>query len=136
LILVVAVIGIAHVETAASAVPRSEASGICESPSSKKALRQAKRRAIHFLSFIADQFSSSYAAAVSTYPLGSASNSFLQSSEQKKYFLPANCVWNSPFFFSSILIPQTGSVVMLPPAREFVRHPPTARTLPFSGLPK
>src|SRR5260370_40899160 len=52
-------------------------------------------------------------AAVSRYSSGSLSNSFLQSSEQKKYFLPANIVWNSDSC-SSILIPQTGSVVMYP----------------------
>jgi hypothetical protein len=66
-------------------------------------------------------------AAVSIYSSGRSSNSVLQSSEQKKYFRPAICVWNTGLFFSSTLMPQTGSVVMIPPAGEFVAH-----TLPDS----
>src|ERR1700675_3918732 len=58
-------------------------------------------------------------AAISRYSSGRSSNSFLHSSEQKKYFFPANWVRNSDSL-SSTLIPQTGSVVITPPIGEFV----------------
>ena len=61
----------------------------------------------------------SFYAAISRYSSGRSSNSFLHSSEQKKYFFPANWVRNSDSL-SSTLIPQTGSVVMTPPIGEFV----------------
>ncbi len=61
----------------------------------------------------------SFYAAISRYSSGRSSNSFLHSSEQKKYFFPANWVRNSDSL-SSTLIPQTGSVVMIPPVGEFV----------------
>lgn len=50
-------------------------------------------------------------AAVSMYSFGCCSNSFRHSSEQKVYFFPANCDWNSGFL-SSTSIPQTGSIVI------------------------
>src|ERR1700719_1341132 len=61
----------------------------------------------------------SFYAAISRYSSGRSSNSFLHSSEQKKYFFPANWVRNSDSL-SSTLIPQTGSVAMIPPVGEFV----------------
>ena len=61
----------------------------------------------------------SFYAAISRYSSGRSSNSFLHSSEQKKYFFPANWVRNSDSL-SSTRIPQTGSVVMTPPIGEFV----------------
>jgi hypothetical protein len=77
----------------------------------------------------------SFYAAVSRYSSGSFSNSFLQSSEQKKYFLPANIVWNSDSC-SSILIPQTGSVVICPLLWRncSLSFHLIAKTLPFSGI--
>lgn len=74
-------------------------------------------------------------AAVSTYSVGWLSNSFLHSSEQKKYFLPANCVLNSDAF-SSTFIPQTGSVVMFPSSKRiFVRLRPIRLQRPFRCPP-
>src|SRR6202021_3554622 len=54
--------------------------------------------------------------------------------EKKKYFLPANCVGNSPLF-SSTFIPQTGSFVIDPLRFEicFPLQPVlSAKLLPFS----
>ena len=77
----------------------------------------------------------SFYAAISRYSSGRSSNSFLHSSEQKKYFFPANWVRNSDSL-SSTLIPQTGSVVMIPPFGEFVPYSLhlTAMTSPFSTV--
>jgi hypothetical protein len=97
---------------------RSEATRMCRQ---KKAPRKAGP-----LAFPAEP--SAYAAAVSTNSSGSASNSFLQLSEQKKYFLPANCVWNS-LPFSSTFIPQTGSVVMIPPVQDSCLTPLPSKNL-------
>src|SRR4029077_20302679 len=78
----------------------------------------------------------SFYAAISRYSSGRSSNSFLHSSEQKKYFFPANRVRNSDSL-SSTRIPQTGSVVMIPPLGEFVLWSPlTAMTFPFSAFPQ
>src|SRR5580692_282225 len=58
----------------------------------------------------------------------------MHSSEQKKYFFPANCVWNSPLF-SSTLIPQTGSfVIRSPPFRDLPSSSfrLSAKLFPFS----
>src|SRR6266404_8061073 len=76
----------------------------------------------------------SFYAAISRYSSGRSSNSFLHSSEQKKYFFPANWVRNSDSL-SSTRIPQTGSVVMIPPVGEFVSFL-TAMTFPFSAFPQ
>ena len=73
-------------------------------------------------------------AAVSMYSLGCCSNSFRHSSEQKKYFFPANCAWNSEFF-SSTSIPQTGSIVICVSGVEIRRACElSARSLPFAGF--
>ena len=71
-------------------------------------------------------------AAVSMYSLGCFSNSFRHSSEQKKYFFPANCAWNSGFF-SSTSIPQTGSIVICVSVVQIRRACElSARSLPFA----
>jgi hypothetical protein len=82
--------------------------------------------------FIPVTGNSALQAAASTYSSGRSSNSLRHSSEQKKYFLPANWVWNSGFV-SSTLMPQTGSVVMASP-RFFEIVPlrwEVAKTFPF-----
>ena len=100
----------------------------------KKAPAPSTREGVWLSGFCLVINPDSFYAAISRYSSGRSSNSFLHSSEQKKYFLPANWVRNSDSL-SSTLIPHTGSVVMIPPVGEFVSFL-TAMTFPFSAFPQ
>src|SRR5258707_11334472 len=78
----------------------------------KEPLHRSHAGAIQFLPLMNRKC---FYAAISRYSSGRSSNSLLHSSEQKKYFFPANWVPNSDSL-SSTVVPQTGSVVMIPPA--------------------